>query len=285
MSTDAEKFLSPRGLLINNKFCCDVLSFSKIDKVLESNQSLPYNDQGLQYMGFTTMGIQTLYTYLWPILEEFYEIQVQSNNARSSYRSVIDICNRAIELGSSARQDYDIIFDGLEELYNDPDNEDLYNKVHRAIRDRLDNTNIFSDIATAVREDITSSTQGLIDHQTKLLPLAKPLRDSSSVSDMLHDGDPSEEDVQDDMNAVQKLLETVDGQKMEDQSGLTLDDLEKLLGAAVAILSDITTLRDNFEDDARPGPHLVLNLRKENLIEQWDDLVKEVQEFKDQYQT
>ncbi|KAI1496479.1 hypothetical protein F5X99DRAFT_414051 [Biscogniauxia marginata] len=296
MSTKADEFLSPRGLLINDKFCCGVASFSQIYKALQSVEKLPRDDQSLQYLGFTDTGLQA--------------IQVASNDAGVGYRKVLDVCDRALDVGSTARQDYDVIFDGLEELYNDPDNESLHRQVDQMIRGRLSNMDILSSVAASTKELITSSTEAIIEHQKKLGPLAKPLQDSSHISKLLRERDHDDEDYQQDIDAVQIILKIMADQKMEDQSGPTLSDLEQLLGGVTAILSDITELRDKFESAARPGPDLVLNLRKENLIKHWDYLVKEgeylqlpslrvihwsfadtwiaictVKDFKDQYQT
>ncbi|KAI1776744.1 hypothetical protein F4818DRAFT_440142 [Hypoxylon cercidicola] len=283
MSTNTNEYLSPRGLLVNNKFCCDVPSFSQINDALQDVEKLPASDAAMQRF-FTDTGFPTIYMYLSPIIEQFQEIQTTSAILRVAYRTVIEVCDRAIELGSSVRPDYDTIFDGLGELYNDPDNETLHRQIHDVLQERFYNMDNFSNIAAGTREDITSSTETLIEQQKHLEVLAKPLQDSSQIDELLHERDHTEEDVQEDMAGVQSILNTIAGQKMDDQSVPTLSDLEQLLGGVAAILSDITQLRDDFENDARPGPDLVLNLRKEDLIEEWDNLVREVQNFRDQYQ-
>ncbi|KAI1661149.1 hypothetical protein F4813DRAFT_385685 [Daldinia decipiens] len=149
----------------------------------------------------------------------------------------------------------DIIFDGLTELYKHPDNESLHQQIGQTIKDRV-------------------SVQAIIEHQARLGEMAKPIQDSSTISELLRESDGDDMDYQQDMEAVQNLLKIIADQKMEDQSSPTLSELEKLLGATAAILSDMTSPREEFEEAARPGPDLVLNLEKENLIEMWDYLCK-----------
>ncbi|KAH8157399.1 hypothetical protein CIB48_g10852 [Xylaria polymorpha] len=265
MPTSTDGFLAPRGLLVDNRFCCRTVAFADIYKALQSTENLPYTDQELQTVGFTGTGFSAVY-----------------------YRKVTDVCEYVITAGASARNDYDIIFDGLAELYKDPDNESLQQQIHQTIRNRLETLRNLSDVAGGVKTDMTSSVQTIIENQTKLGEMAKPLQDTSTISELLREADGDEEDYQQDMEAVQSLLlceltahdghhskKIMADQKMEDQSGPTLSDLEKLLGAAVAILSDMSSLLEEFENDARPGPDLVLNLEKNNLIEMWDNLVTE----------
>ncbi|KAI1744550.1 hypothetical protein F4680DRAFT_227999 [Xylaria scruposa] len=277
MPTSTDGFLTPRGLLVDSKFCCRTVAFADIYKALQSTENLPYTDQALQMVGFTSMGFGALYvSYLIPIEGAFYNICSASTETLVYYRKVTDVCDYVITAGASARNDYDIIFDGLAELYKDPDNESLQQQIHQTIRDRVETLRIISDVAGGVKTDMTSSVQTIIENQAKLGEMAKPLQDTSTISELLKEADGDEEDYQQDMEAVQNLLKIMADQKMEDQSGPTLNDLEKLLGAAVAILSDISSLLEEFENDAHPGPGLVLNLEKNNLIEMWDNLVTEV---------
>ncbi|KAI1205187.1 uncharacterized protein F4807DRAFT_471206 [Annulohypoxylon truncatum] len=239
-------------------------------------QKLPYTDQQLKTVGFTDAGFGALYAlYLIPIEDTFYKICSASTETLVYYRKVTDVCDYVIAAGAGARKDYDIIFDGLAELYKDPDNESLHRQIDQTIKDRVETLRIISDVASTVKTDMTSSVRTIIENQAKLGEMEKPLQDSSTISKLLRESDGDDEDYQQDMEAVQSLLKIMGDQKMEDQSGPTLSDLEKLLGGAVAILSDMTSLQEEFEEDAKPGPDLVLNLEKNNLVEMWDSLVTE----------
>ncbi|KAI1492873.1 hypothetical protein F5X96DRAFT_667233 [Biscogniauxia mediterranea] len=154
----------------------------------------------------------------------------------------------------------DIIFDGLAELYKDPDNESPHRQIDQNIKDRVETLRKISNVAAAVKTNMTSAVQTIIENQAKLEDMAKPLQDSSTISKLLRESDFDDEDYQQDFEALQSLLKIIADQKMEDQSGPTLGDLEKLLGGAVEILGNMILLQEGFEEDARPGPDLVLNI-------------------------
>ncbi|OTB18198.1 hypothetical protein K445DRAFT_364391 [Daldinia sp. EC12] len=252
MSTGTDGFLAPRGLLVDEKFCCRTVDFADIYKALQSTENLPHSDAKLQTVGFTNTGFNAVY-----------------------YRRVTDVCDYVIAAGVGVRKDYDRIFDGLAELYKDPDDVSLRQQIDRTIKDRVETLRMLSDVAAAVKTDMTSAVYNIIENQGRLGDMARPLQDSSTISKVLREADGNDEDYRQDMEAVQNLLKIMADQKMEDQSGPTLSDLEKLLGGAAAILSDMTSLHEAFEEDAKPGLDLVLNLEKNNLIDMWDNLVRE----------
>lgn len=99
----------------------------------------------------------------------------------------------------------DVIFDGLAELYKDPDNESLHRQINQTIRGRVETLRIISDVAAAVQMGMTSAVQTIIENQAKLGEIAKPLQDSA-VSELLRKSDRDDEDYQQDMEAVQNLL-------------------------------------------------------------------------------
>lgn len=136
----------------------------------------------------------------------------------------------------------------------------LHRQIDQTIKDRVETLRILSDVAAAVKTDMTSAVQTIIENQAKLGEMEKPLQDSSTISELLRESDGDDEDYQQDMEAVQSLLvrcmhttiwpflffvldvrelraytghrskKIMADQKMEDQSGPTLSDLEKLLG-------------------------------------------------------
>ncbi|KAB8076622.1 hypothetical protein BDV29DRAFT_154485 [Aspergillus leporis] len=85
MSTNTE-FLSPRGLLIEDTFCCDGPSFRELYDALLSTQNLPASDDQIcSKSGLTVTEYRTLYTMVWPIVEKFQEIQHSSVSLRVKF--------------------------------------------------------------------------------------------------------------------------------------------------------------------------------------------------------
>ncbi|RYP02165.1 hypothetical protein DL765_010776 [Monosporascus sp. GIB2] len=64
--------------------------------------------------------------------------------------------------------------------------------------------------------------------------------------------------------------------------GPSLSNLEVLLGAVGAITSDLRGLRQSIRESAQPGPGVLLDV-EEKVLELWDRLKTEVQNFKDHY--
>ncbi|KAI0453829.1 hypothetical protein F5B21DRAFT_504922 [Xylaria acuta] len=278
-----EGFLSPRDLLINQKFCCDGLNFTELTNGLLAAENLPASETELRYKtGLSDTGIQALYTIIWPIVEKFQEIQNRSVNLRVGCRSVKDVCDRTLDLASTAKQDYDVVFDDLEKLFNDSDNDSLRQQVDKTINDRLYTIDIVKDVAEEVVNILRSSTSDIIELQSKLGDLGNALS-SPDIEGMLADRDPTEEDVQNDLAALTVLQGIIKNQNMQDQSGPSLNNLEVLLGAVDGLTSDLSGLRQSIQDSAQPGPGLLLDVEEAKVLEQWDLLRAEVQEFNDHY--
>ncbi|KAI1632214.1 hypothetical protein F4809DRAFT_656737 [Biscogniauxia mediterranea] len=207
MPTATDGFLAPRGLLVDKKFCCQTVSFADIHNALQNTEKLPYTDQSLKTVGFTDTGFNAVY-----------------------YGKVTEVCDYVITAGACARNDYDIIFDGLADLYKDPDNESLHRQIDQTIKHRVEALRKISNVAASVKTGMTNAVKTIIENQAKLGDVARPLHDSSTISELLRESDRDDEDYQQDMEALQSLLKIMANQKMEDQSGPTLGDLEKLLG-------------------------------------------------------
>ncbi|KAK5634674.1 hypothetical protein RRF57_010387 [Xylaria bambusicola] len=260
-------FLSPHNLLINSKFCCDGPSFTELTNALWAAQDLPASEIMINYKtGLSENGIQALYSIVWPIVERFQEIQQSSANLRIGCQKVKDVCDRALYIASTAQPDYDAIFDDLEKLFMDPDNDSLRQQT------------ISEDATNLLR----SSTTEIIEIQSKLTDLGNALG-GSDIHDKLASRDPTEEDVQNDLAAVSILRDIIKGQNMQDQSGPSLSNLEILLGAVSAITGDLDGLRNSIKSSTHPGPGLLLDVEKAKVLELWATLQSEVQKFKDQY--
>jgi len=278
-----EGFLSPRNLLINQKFCCDGPTFTELTNALWAAQDLPASESMLGYKtGLSLTGIQALYSIVWPIVEKFQEIQRSSANLRIGCQRVKDVVDRTLDLASTAKQDYDIIFDDLEKLFNDPGNDSLRQQVEKTISDRLGNLDALKGVSEDAENLLRTSTSEITEIQSKLGVLSNALS-SPDVEDMLADRDPTPEDVQDDLAAVSILQDIIKNQNMQDQSGPSLNNLQILLGAVDALAGDLSGLRQSIQESTQPGPGLLLNVQKAKVLEQWDLLRAEVQRFKDQY--
>ncbi|KAI0521853.1 hypothetical protein F5B22DRAFT_643438 [Xylaria bambusicola] len=280
-------FLSPRDLLINNKFCCDGPNFTELTNALWAAQDLPASEMMINYKtGLSENGIQALYSIVWPIVERFQEIQQSSANLRIGCQKVKDVCDRALYIASTAQPDYDAIFDDLEKLFMDPDNDSLRQQVDKTIGDRLTAIDALKAISGDATNLLRSSTTEIIEIQSKLTDLGNALG-GSDIHDKLASRDPTEEDVQNDLAAVSILRtsfkDIIKGQNMQDQSGPSLNNLEILLGAVSAITGDLDGLRDSIKSSTQPGPGLLLNVEKAKVLELWATLQSEVQKFKDQY--
>ncbi|KAF7593690.1 hypothetical protein BBP40_010982 [Aspergillus hancockii] len=271
MSTNTD-FLSLRNLLIKGTFCCDGSSFQQLYNALLSAQDLPASDDAIcSKSGLTMTGYQALYTMVWPIAEKFQETQQSSASLRGrtqvGYRKVTDVCDQTLDVSTTVKADYDAIFNDLEKLFEDPDNETLH-------------------IADATAEIVRDSPQDITEHQKKLTELSKAFDDTSYVEGILRDRDQNEEDVQNDLGAlsvIQKYQkDIIKGQDMENQSAASLSNLQVLTGAVGAISSDLRNLRQSIEENAHPGPGLLLGL-EEKILELWDLLKNDVQAFKDEY--
>ncbi|KAI0007798.1 hypothetical protein F4779DRAFT_619205 [Xylariaceae sp. FL0662B] len=268
-------FLSPRQLLVHGAFCCDGPSFNQLVGVLSRAQNLPASGQlyFCELSGLTDRGFQALDDITWPILEKFQDIGCVN---------VKDICGKTLDLSKAAKEDYDALFAALYELFSDPTNETLRDKVNQTIDSRLYAIGNLKDKAEMTTQFINDSTKEMIEYQDKLEKLSKAL-DGPDVPGLLREGGEDETDVQDDLVAVTRIQAMISGVNMKDQSGPSLSNLETLLGGIAAITADLSNLRQTIEEDAHPDDSVLLGVEKDKVLELWNDLRKEVERFMDQY--
>ncbi|KAJ8130450.1 hypothetical protein O1611_g3180 [Lasiodiplodia mahajangana] len=143
------------------------------------------------------------------------------------YRKFTDVYDYVVTAGASVRNDYACVKDII------------FDGLAGLIKDP-DNESLQQQIHQTIRNRV-ETPRNLPD--AKLGEMAKPLQGTSAISELLREADGDEEDYQQDMGGSAEPLK-----------------------AAVAILSDMSWLLEEFENDARPGPDLVLNLEKNNLI-------------------
>lgn len=98
----------------------------------------------------------------------------------------------------------DSLFAALYKLFSDPSNETLRNEVDKTIKSRLSTIDALRNKAEPTAQDIKESTTNMIEYQKKLQTLSKSL-DSPDIPNMLRDREPSEEDVQSDLEAVARI--------------------------------------------------------------------------------
>ncbi|KAI1735894.1 hypothetical protein F4680DRAFT_452556 [Xylaria scruposa] len=267
-------FLSPRGLLINRRFCCKGSNFTELTTAVRTVEDLPASEAMLSYQtGLSDNGLRALRRIVWPIIEKFQEIGCQKFK---------DACDLTLGIASTARSDYDAIFNGLEKLFLDPNNTDLRQHVDITISHRLANINALKGISEEAIDLLRSSTNETIEIQKKLGNIASALS-SSDVYDMLASRNLTQEDIRNDLAAVSIIQNMIEEQDMEDQSGPLLGDLEVLIGAVSAITGDLSGLRQSILDSTQPGPSLLLNIERVKVLELWENLETDAEIFKEQY--
>ncbi|KAI0549661.1 hypothetical protein F4679DRAFT_584376 [Xylaria curta] len=265
-------FLSPRGLLINRRFCCKGPNFTEFTTALRTVEDLPASEAMLSYQtGLSDNGLQALYKIVWPIIEKFKEVQRSSANLRIGCQKFKDVCDRTLGIASTAKSDYDAIFNGLEKLFLDPNNTDLRQHIDITISHRLATINALKGVSEEALGLLKISAGETIEIQKKLNNLASALS-SSDVYDMLASQNLTQEDVHNDLAAVSIIQNMIEEQDMEDQSRPLLGDLEILLGAVIAISGDLSGLRQSILDSTQPGPRLLLDVEGVKVLELWENL-------------
>ncbi|KAE8148377.1 hypothetical protein BDV25DRAFT_141849 [Aspergillus avenaceus] len=277
-------FLSPRTLLIDNNFCYEQTSFQQLYDAILSLQNLPSTGEEVGNKGgLTQLGQMSLAIYMDQIAAAVQKVQASANTLRVMYMNILTVCDKTLVVSSTVKDDYDAIFNGLEELFNDPDNQTLQKRVDTTIQTRLENITFLAHSAQGTTDGIRESTLQTIDNQLELRTLSDGLS-SSAIEERLRESRYSEEDLQHDLAAVAAIQNLFSEQNMQDQSATSINNMEVLLGAVSAISSDISNLRESIQESAQPGPELLLDLDEAKLLELWSHLTDEIQKFKDQYQ-
>ncbi|OJJ96583.1 hypothetical protein ASPACDRAFT_34496 [Aspergillus aculeatus ATCC 16872] len=186
MPHDAD-FLSPREMLVNDGFVCKLASFRKLGDLCIRNEKLPDSDDSLmQQAGFED--------------KAYYGVARQVANDLN-YNYTETVCDTALNLCSAAPDDYDKIFQDMEALRQDPDNDVLRNKVQQEINDRKNQIDILKDQADAWSSNLRAYSLDAEACETNVHELAAPLQ-GTTLADILKDEISDPEDLQMDLDAL-----------------------------------------------------------------------------------
>ncbi|EAU29445.1 predicted protein [Aspergillus terreus NIH2624] len=186
MPRDAD-FLSPRELLVNDGFVCKLASFRKLGDLCIRNQNLPDSDDSLmQQAGFE---------------EKAYGVVVRQVANNLNYNYTDTVCSTALKLCSAAPDGYDKIFQDMEALRQDPDNDSLRDKVQNEINDRKYDIDLLKHQADAWSSNLRAYSLDAEDCEIKVHQLAAPFQ-GTTLADILKDEISDHEDLQMDLNAL-----------------------------------------------------------------------------------
>lgn len=120
---------------------------------------------------------------------------------QGQYNYTDTVCSTALKLCSAAPDDYDKIFQDMEALRQDPDNDSLRDKVQKEIKDRKYEIDILKDRASAWSSNLRAYSLDAEDCETKVHQLAAPFQ-GTTLADMLKDEIFDPEDLQMDLDAL-----------------------------------------------------------------------------------
>ncbi|RAQ69188.1 hypothetical protein COH21_012669 [Aspergillus flavus] len=212
------------------------------------------------------LGGLTIMCKLGQIAEKCQEIQASTGMLRVYYQDILTVCDQTLTVASTAEADYDVIFNGLEEIFNDPGNQTLQDRVDTTIKCRLDNITLLAHAAQGTTDGMKEGTFQTIDYQLTLRTLSDELS-SSAIQNKLRGILYSEEELQHDLGGFVKIQNFLAGQNMKNQPAASISNLETLLGAVSAISSDLGSLRESIQESAQPGPELLLDMDKAVLLQ------------------
>ncbi|KAI9044979.1 uncharacterized protein KD926_010302 [Aspergillus affinis] len=274
MSTNDEDFLTPRGLLVQGSFVCDGPSFKEFQAAVDASLNLPYDQQGfMRWCGISLMGWSILVTQLNPIVDTCYTAVQAIQLLGYAYREVGTVCDRILDTSSTAEHDYDAMFQGLNDLTDDPDNGDLRQKVQKLTADRLDGVTALESKTDATFGQLNEGTDGVKNCEDQLKTILKNLN-GSELEDELRERDPAD-DLEDDLTALGVIREKVAAMNMEDQSGEAIHNMQLVLGSVRVIITDLTAIEDSIEKANAPANEIILGHEKAKIIRKWNDLAVE----------
>ncbi|PYI00013.1 hypothetical protein BO71DRAFT_436850 [Aspergillus ellipticus CBS 707.79] len=202
--------------------------FLKLSTIIQTTENVPTSDQRLrEWSGSWDSGYQILYSYLYPIVEQFQIVRVLTIFNSEQYNHTGTVCDSALTLCSTAPDNYaritpgnarisihhhstDKIFTDMNALRQDPDKEGLRNQVRNEVNDRLGTVQTLSDQAKPWNDALRSYTR-------------------TELRDMLDDRDEAD-DFQDDLDALDRVKGLVEGFSMDDMQD-SLQEVEKMSDA------------------------------------------------------
>ncbi|KAB8227155.1 uncharacterized protein BDW43DRAFT_304847 [Aspergillus alliaceus] len=265
MPRDAD-FLSLHELLVNDGFVCKLASFRKLGDLYIRNQNLPDSDDSLmQQAGFKEKAYGMLPSYLQPIPIQFQTGQYNYTNT---------VCSTALKLCSAAPDNYNKIFQDMEVLRQDPDNNSLQDKVQNEINNRKYKINILKDQADAWSSNLRAYSLDAEDCETKVHQLAAPFQ-GTTLADILKDEISDPEDLQMDLNTLDWTKNLLEGFAMIDDLQDSLQEVQKMAGGAGLIADDIAVLLKYIKDHLDPDNNPLDGLVEATLLRKWKNLEKD----------
>ncbi|KAH8425881.1 uncharacterized protein LDX57_003619 [Aspergillus melleus] len=260
MSADDEDFLTPRGLLVQGSFVCDGPSFKDFSAAVDASLELPYTQDRFEgWSGLSSMGWNALISELHPILDICYT-DVQSTVELGTYfREVGTVCDKILDTASTAQTDYDALFQGLNDLTNDPDNEQLRAKVKQLTADRLEGVTTLEKKTNDTFGGLKEGTDAVKDCEDQLKAIVDGFNDSQMENE-LREYD-SEDYLEQDLAALEYIK----------------------VSAVRVVITDLTAIAESIEKLTVPANAIILGHEKAKIIRKWEDLKTEVQNFKDKY--
>ncbi|RAL12817.1 uncharacterized protein BO97DRAFT_442708 [Aspergillus homomorphus CBS 101889] len=283
MPRDAD-FLSPRELLVNDGFVCKLASFRKLGDLCIRNQTLPDSDDSLmQQAGFEDKAYNVvLPSYLQPIPIQFQTVRQVALNLYEQYNYTATVCSTALQLCSAAPDDYNKIFQDMEALRQDPDDDNARDKVQREINDRKYQIDILKDQADAWSSYLRTYSLNAEDCETNVHQLAAPFQ-GTTLADILKDEISDPEYLQMDLDALDWTRNLLESFAMIDDLQGSLQEAQKMAGAAYLIADDIDVLLKYVEDHLDPDDNPLDGLVEATLLRKWNNLEKDVNDFLDAY--
>ncbi|KAI9041617.1 uncharacterized protein KD926_006691 [Aspergillus affinis] len=255
MSANDEDFLTPRGLLIQDSFVCDGPSFKDFSKAVGASLELPYTQERFEYWsGLSGMGWNAVWPLLCPVC---FPICAHDEKLISELHPILDICYTDVQST--------VTLGGLNDLTNDPNNEQLRAKVQKLTADRLDGVTALEKKTDDTFGGLKSGTDAVKDSEDRL----KAIVNGFNVSQMeqeLCDYDP-EDYLEQDLAAL-KYIRT---------------KLREYKGAVRVVITDLTAIGDSIEHLTVPANEIILGHEKAKIIRKWEGLKTDVQDFKDNY--
>lgn len=281
MSTNDDDFLTPRGLLVQGSFVCDGPSFKDFQAAVDASINLPWTqDKFMQWCQISLSGWGYLNEQLYPIVDTC-DIAVDAINLLgSAYRDIGTVCDCILHTSSTAEHDYDAMFQGLNDLADDPSNENLWKQVQKLTADRLNDVTILERKTDATFGNLNENTEQVKDCEDQLKTIIKNLN-FSELEDVLRKYEV--EHYPGDVRALGVIREKVAAMSMGDQSKQAIHNMQLVLGSVRVVITDLTAIKDSIEKANAPANEIILGHEKDKIIRKWNDLAVEVQKFKDKY--
>ncbi|KAL1999675.1 hypothetical protein VTN02DRAFT_4188 [Thermoascus thermophilus] len=218
------------------------------------------------------------------ILLEFDNIKQACQQLTSAFININLICEQTVTLASNAKQDYDVIFESLKKLYDNPTNDCLRQKVQDQIDQRLQIIYPLIDRAADTTATIRSSMDSSVDNQVELKKIVDEIIQATTgggcillyivclVFGLRFPGE-----ILQDIEAVKAIEHTIS--EVTSHSDAVLHDMEVLLGGWDAISNDLKYLSDFVRSNTDPSPGPLADLEESAILNKWELLKDEVNQF------